>query len=89
MSVQLYLMAVEAQKLAVARWAAVATGNATLGGELRIAITERVSAMHEAREVLFHALLGGKRDLGLGPILQIFRKRLRAGQRRLDPSATR
>ena len=83
LAVQFYFMALERHRLATQRFAAVATGSVPQADEMRHAFTERLAAWREATEIMFNALLGGRKDLGMGSILQLYRKKLRAGERRL------
>lgn len=88
LAVQFVAMAVESQRLTTLRMAALATGQVSVAEEMRVAFTERFSFWRESREIIAQAIWGRKRDLGLSTMLQLYRKKLRAGERRLQAGQT-
>lgn len=84
LAAQVMALAMEAQQLIALRLTRLAAGGPAAREEARMMVSEKITALHEAGEIARQAALGGKQDLGMANILQLYRKKIRANHRRLS-----
>lgn len=78
------MLAFEAQQVAVLRLVRLVLGGPEVPGEAALMVAEKVQALQESAELLLNAALDGKKHLNAPEIIQLYRKKVRANQRRLS-----
>ncbi len=85
MAFQSTMLAIEAQQVIALRLAKMAMGGPDVRGEAKLMVAEKVETAAKGGQMMMEAALGGKRDLGAGQVVKLYRRKVRANRRRLAP----
>ncbi len=81
------MLVMEAQQVAALRLAKLAQGGPGAQREAALMVTEKMQALQESGLLLLRAALDGKKHMNAPEIVQLYRKKVRANQRRLSEAA--
>lgn len=84
LTAQWAMLALEAQQVVALRLAKLAQGGPDVASETLLMIMEKMQALQESAALLLNAPMDGQKYLNAPEILQLYRKKVRANQRRLS-----
>jgi hypothetical protein len=82
-ALQATMLAFEAQQVIGLRLHKLALGGPEVQREAALMVSEKLDTLFESGQLMAHAALGGKEDLGAAEVMQLYRRKVRANRRRL------
>ncbi|MDD2706215.1 MAG: hypothetical protein PHU07_12915, partial [Acidocella sp.] len=76
-------LAMESQQVIALRLAKLAQGGEQSANEAALMVSEKVATLRESGVMMLEAVYAGKKDMDAHKVIQLYRKRVRANQRRL------
>ncbi len=83
MAMQGAMLAIEANQVIALRLAKMALGGPSALREAELMVSEKLETMAEGGRLMAMAALTGEHDLGAGPVVQLYRRKVRRNRRRL------
>jgi|GEM_PF-1495867 len=83
MAMQGAYLAMESQQVIALRLAKLAQGGEQSTKEAALMVSEKVATLQEGGAMMLKAAFAGKKDMDAHKVMQLYRKRVRANQRRL------